>query len=56
LAYGVETRSARRLLSGLVDAGLARTSGAQPAPRAGRPQVIYELDVRALLASEAESS
>ena len=55
LAYGVETRSARRLLAGLVSAGLAETSGAQPAPRAGRPQVIYELDVRALLASGSES-
>jgi hypothetical protein len=55
LAYGVETRSARRLLTGLISAGLAQTSGAQPAPRAGRPQVIYELDVRALLASEVET-
>lgn len=55
LAYGVETRSARRLLSGLVSAGLAQASGAQSAPRAGRPQVIYELDVRALLASGVEA-
>jgi hypothetical protein len=55
LAYGVETRSARRLLAGLVSAGLAQTSGALSAPRAGRPQVIYELDVRALLASGAEA-
>jgi hypothetical protein len=55
LAYGVETRSARRLLAGLVSAGLAQTSGAQSAPRAGRPQVIYELDVRALLASGVET-
>lgn len=55
LAYGVETRSARRLLSGLISAGLAQMNGAQPAPRAGRPQVVYELDVRALLASGAEA-
>lgn len=55
VAYGVETRSARRLLGGLVSAGLAQASGAQSSPRAGRPQVIYELDVRALLASGTEA-
>lgn len=54
-AYGVEPRSARRLLAGLVDAGLAQTTGAQPGPRAGRPQVVYELDVQALLASGADA-
>jgi hypothetical protein len=55
LAYGVEPRSARRLLTGLISAGLARASGAQLGPRAGRPQVVYELDVRALLASGADA-
>lgn len=54
LAYGVETRPARRLLTGLASVGLAQTSGAQLAPRTGRPQVIYELGVRALLASGSE--
>ena len=54
-AYGVEPRSARRLLAGLVDTGLAQTTGAQAGPRAGRPQVVYELDVHALLASKTDA-
>lgn len=54
-AYGVEPRSARRLLAGLVTAGLAQPRGAQPGPGAGRPQVVYELDVQALLASETDA-
>jgi hypothetical protein len=54
-AYGVEPRSARRMLAGLVDTGLAQTTGAQAGPRAGRPQVVYELDVHALLASKTDA-
>lgn len=48
-AYGVEPRSARRLLNALLKAGVAEPRGAQSAPRAGRPQVIYKIDIEALL-------
>lgn len=48
-AYGVEPRSARRLLNAMLKAGIAEPSGAISAPRAGRPQVIYKIDLEALL-------
>jgi hypothetical protein len=48
-AYGVEPRSARRLLNALIKAGVAEPLGAQSAPRAGRPQVIYKIDLEAML-------
>lgn len=48
--YGVEPRSARRLLSTLQKAGLAHPLGAQAAPRAGRPQVVYKIDLQSLIA------
>jgi hypothetical protein len=51
-AYGVEPRSARRLLNALIKAGVAEPLGAQSAPRAGRPQVIYKIDLEALLDPE----
>jgi len=48
-AYGVETRSARRLLNALLKAGIAEQHGALSPPRAGRPQVLYKINVEALL-------
>jgi len=48
-AYGVEPRSARRLLNTLIKAGVAKPLGAHSAPRAGRPQVIYKVDLEAML-------
>ncbi len=48
-AYGVAPRSARRLLSSLQRAGVATTLGTQVAPRAGRPQTVFRVDVDRLL-------
>ncbi|HET7397384.1 MAG TPA: hypothetical protein VFJ94_02580 [Intrasporangium sp.] len=50
--YGVETRSARRLLTTLIDAGVAREAGHQGAPGAGRPQTVYRIDLERLLPRE----
>jgi hypothetical protein len=59
-AYGVEPRSARRLLASLHKAGIASPLGAYAAPRAGRPQVIYKIDLQLLFdvgsASTAEDA
>jgi hypothetical protein len=48
--YGVEPRSARRLLAALHRVGVAAPLGAHAAPRAGRPQVVYKIDLQSLLA------
>jgi hypothetical protein len=48
-AYGIETRSARRLLNALIKAGVATPLGAHSASRAGRPQVIYKINIEAML-------
>ena len=48
-AYGVEPRSARRLLAALQRAGVAVPLGAHAAPRAGRPQVVYKIDLKSLV-------
>jgi hypothetical protein len=47
--YGVEPRSARRLLAALHKAGIAHPLGAHAAPRAGRPQVVYKIDLQSLI-------
>lgn len=54
-AYGVEPRSARRLLTALAKAGLAAPLGAHSAPRAGRPQLIYRINLDALLRADAHA-
>ena len=45
LAYGIEARSARRLMTALTRAGFATRSGRQGGPRAGRPQIVYRIDM-----------
>lgn len=54
--YGVEPRSARRLLAALHKAGLAAPLGAHAAPGAGRPQVVYKVDLRTLLELNAPAA
>ncbi len=48
-AYGVTPRSALRLLDTLERAGIAAPLGTRVAPRAGRPQRVYRVDVDRLL-------
>ncbi len=48
-AYGVAPRSALRLLTRLERAGVATVLGQQVAPRAGRPQTVYRVDLNRLL-------
>lgn len=48
-AYGVTPRSALRLLTALEAAGLATALGARVAPRAGRPQTVFRVNVEGLL-------
>lgn len=48
-AYGVEPRSAARLLARLEAAGIASVQGVDGAPGAGRPQLVYSVDVDRLL-------
>lgn len=48
-AYGVEPRSAARLLARLEAAGIATVQGVDGAPGAGRPQLVYSVDVDRLL-------
>jgi response regulator of citrate/malate metabolism len=45
LAYGIEARSARRLMTALRRAGIATSNGRQGGPRAGRPQTVYRIDL-----------
>ena len=47
--YGVETRSARRLLTTLIESGVASEAGQQGGPGAGRPQTVYRIDVEKLI-------
>lgn len=49
-AYGVQTRSARRLLATLIEAGFAEEIGIRARPQAGRPQTLCRVDVRRILA------
>jgi DNA-binding transcriptional ArsR family regulator len=53
-AYGVTPRSALRLLAALERAGLAAPLGTRVAPRAGRPQTVYRVDLGRLLPPAAE--
>ena len=48
-AYGIEPRSARRLMTSLMRAGIATRMGVQGGPGAGRPQTVYRIDVARLL-------
>lgn len=53
-AYGVQNRSARRLLTALRDAGHADDVGIRSSPGAGRPQTVYNVhvdDLRTALAA-----
>lgn len=49
LAYGVTSRSALRILGRLEKAGYASVLGLHVAPRAGRPQTVYRVDIDRLL-------
>ncbi len=48
-AYGVTARSALRLLTKLERSGIATALGTRVAPRAGRPQTVYRVDLDRLL-------
>jgi len=48
-AYGIEVRSARRMLRSLQEAGIAAARGVEGPPRAGRPQTVYSIDVDQLV-------
>ncbi|MFH5822883.1 hypothetical protein [Georgenia sp. AZ-5] len=48
-AYGVQPRSAGRLMARLERAGVARVRGVDGAPGAGRPQLVYSIDLDRLL-------
>jgi len=49
IAYGVSSRSALRILRRLEKAGCASALGRQVAPRAGRPQTVFRVDVDRVL-------
>ncbi|GAB3157452.1 hypothetical protein GCM10027290_58420 [Micromonospora sonneratiae] len=48
-AYGVETRSARRLLNALRAAGFAEEAGLHVSTGAGRPQTVYRVAMQRLV-------
>nr|BFE56339.1 hypothetical protein GCM10020063_008650 [Dactylosporangium thailandense] len=48
-AYGVEVRSARRLLNALRAAGFAEEAGLHMSPGAGRPQTVYRVALQRLV-------
>lgn len=47
--YGIEARSARRLLGALLKAGFASETGREVSAAAGRPQSVFSVDMQALL-------
>lgn len=49
-AYGVQERSARRILRSLETAGLATRSGIETSLGAGRPNTVYSVDLKNLVA------
>lgn len=49
-AYGIESRSARRLITSLQRAGIATQQGRQGGIGAGRPQTVYRIDMERLVA------
>jgi hypothetical protein len=51
-AYGIEPRSARRLMTSLQRAGIATRMGVQGGPGAGRPQTVYRIDVAKLIPAD----
>lgn len=51
-SYGIEPRSARRLMTSLQRAGIATPAGRQGGPRAGRPQTVYRVDMARLAPGE----
>jgi hypothetical protein len=55
-AYGIEARSARRIITSLQRAGIATRLGRQGGPGAGRPQTVYRVDLERLVGSEQERS
>jgi hypothetical protein len=48
-AYGVQERSARRILGSLEEAGLAVRVGLETSPGAGRPKTLYNVDFERLI-------
>jgi len=50
IAYGVSTRTARRILTSLHEEGIAVQSGSGQGPGAGRPQKLYRVDMQKLAA------
>lgn len=54
--YGVTQRSARRMLFLLVSAGYAREAGVRGAASAGRPHVVYDVDLPGLSRVMASSA
>lgn len=53
-AYGVEVRSARRLLTALRAAGYAEEVGVQVSSGAGRPQAVYRIALQQLVEAVGE--
>lgn len=54
-AYGVQERSARRILGSLESAELATRSGIQTSPGAGRPNTVYTVDLEKILSGATPS-
>lgn len=54
-AYGIEARSARRLMTSLQRAGIATPTGRQSGAGAGRPQTVYRIDVGRLVPTGREA-
>jgi hypothetical protein len=48
-AYGVQSRSARRLIADLDRVGLIESTGTEQGPGAGRPQTVYRFDPKKLM-------
>ncbi|WP_283133649.1 hypothetical protein [Rhizohabitans arisaemae] len=55
-AYGVEVRSARRLLNSLRAAGYAEEAGLHVSTGAGRPQTVYRVAMRRLIGAIGEDT
>jgi len=53
-AYGIEARSARRLLNSLAVVGFANEKGKETSGGAGRPQTVFQVDVPAIIAAGTE--
>jgi predicted ArsR family transcriptional regulator len=50
-AYGIEARSARRLLNSLTKAGFATERGKEASRGAGRPQTVFEVHLTSMVAA-----